>query len=61
LYFFPATKTVWVDGADRKRVRLGKTDMIDCSDVLSGIPLISIAGIFRQTRLREPTLRHVTF
>ncbi len=47
LYFFPATRTVWVDGAGRDRVILGETDVIDCSDVLPGFPPISIADIFR--------------
>jgi len=47
LYFFPATKTVWVDGAGRDRVVMTEADLIDCSDVLPGMPPVSIADIFR--------------
>jgi Uma2 family endonuclease len=47
LYFFPAIKTVWVDGAGRERVILGETDLLDVSDVLPGMPPIPVAEIFR--------------
>jgi Uma2 family endonuclease len=46
-YFFPETKTVWVDGAGRERVVLTETDVLDGSDVLPGLPPIPIADIFR--------------
>jgi Uma2 family endonuclease len=46
-YVIPETRQVWVDGAGRDRVVLTEADVLDGSDVLPGLPPISIADIFR--------------
>jgi Uma2 family endonuclease len=47
LYCFPEQRSVWIDGAGRKRVELSRDDVLDVSDVLPGVAPIPVAKLFR--------------
>ena len=47
LYCFPEPRRVWVDGAGRERIILYEGDLLDVSDVLSGLAAIPVARLFR--------------
>jgi Uma2 family endonuclease len=47
VYCFPVERSVWVDGAGRKRIILDENDVLDVSDVLPGLAPTPVAKLFR--------------